>query len=167
MLNVLMYPNFDVPFEEFRDAVAVAAAKYLVGLAEPNAQPSAAELARFIGELKIPDLYGTGVHARQRTHLVEFDRQHDRSNTGPDTVRGDADADEVIDAVYVGLFGTGRRGRSSIKIQDLHRRGSLRGWLRAIILHAAVDVHRSQGRSFDGRLVESGDEFLQHLGRRN
>jgi len=51
------YPNFKVPFAEFRAAVAAAAAKYLIGFADSNAQPSRDELRRFIGELKVADLY--------------------------------------------------------------------------------------------------------------
>jgi len=162
-------PNFDVPFEEFRDAVAVAAAKYLVGLAEPGAQPSSAELERFIGELKIPDLYLGLACMRGNEHAWwEFDRQH-RSFIERWTrhlVRSDADADEVIDAVYVELFGTRVvDGVRQSKFRTYTGRGSLRGWLRAIILHAAVDVHRAPKVevSMDD-WSESGDEFpLQHV----
>jgi RNA polymerase sigma-70 factor (ECF subfamily) len=158
-----------VPFEEFRDAVAGAAAKYLIGLAEPGAQPSPAELERFIGELKIPDLYLGLACMRGNEHAWwEFDRQH-RSFIERWTrhlVRSDADADEVIDAVYVELFGTRLvDGVRQSKFRTYTGRGSLRGWLRAIILHAAVDVHRAPKVevSMDD-WSESGDEFpLQHV----
>jgi len=158
-----------VPFEEFRDAVAGAAAKYLIGLAEPGAQPSPAELERFIGELKIPDLYLGLACMRGNEHAWwEFDRQH-RSFIERWTrhlLRGDADADEVIDAVYVELFGTRVvDGVRQSKFRTYTGRGSLRGWLRAIILHAAVDVHRAPKVevSMDD-WSESGDEFpLQHV----
>jgi len=141
------YPNFDVPFVEFRDAVATAARKYLVGLAEQEGTPTAAELKRFIGELKVLDLYLGLACLRGDEHAWwEFDRQH-RSFIERWTrhlVRTDADADEVIDAVYVELFGTKVvDGVRQSKFRTYTGRGSLRGWLRAIILHAAVDLHRA------------------------
>lgn len=163
------YPNFDVPFDEFRAAVAGAAAKYLVGLAQPNAQPRVDELHRFIGELKILDLYLGMACMRGDEHAWwEFDRQH-RSFIERWTrhlVRSDADADEVIDAVYVELFGTKVvDGVRQSKFRTYTGRGSLRGWLRAIILHAAVDLHRAPKVevSIDD-WPESGDEFpSQHV----
>lgn len=163
------YPNFDVPFDEFRAAVAGAAAKYLIGLAEPGAQPTADELRRFIGELKILDLYLGLACMRGNEHAWwEFDRQH-RSFIERWTrhlVRSDADADEVIDAVYVELFGTKVvAGVRQSKFRTYTGRGSLRGWLRAIILHAAVDLHRAPKVevSMDD-WSESGDEFpSQHV----
>jgi hypothetical protein len=68
---VQSYPNFDVPFAGFRDAVAGAAAKYLIGIAAQKTPPSPDELKRFICELKILDLYlGLACGARQRARLV-------------------------------------------------------------------------------------------------
>jgi len=163
------YPNFDVPFDEFRAAVAGAAAKYLIGLAEPNTQPSPEELGRFIGELKVLDLYLGLACMRGNEHAWwEFDRQH-RSFIERWTrhlVRSDADADEVIDAVYVELFGTKVvDGVRQSKFRTYTGRGSLRGWLRAIILHASVDVHRAPKVevSIDD-WAEGGDEFpVRHV----
>ena len=165
----LLYPNFSVPFSEFRDAVAAAAAKYLIGFAEPNVQPSPDELRRFIGELKVADLYlGLACMRGDEQAWWEFDRQH-RSFIERWTrhlVRSDADADEVIDAVYVELFGTKIvDGVRQSKFRTYTGRGSLRGWLRAIILHAAVDLHRAP--KFEIPMEdwsESGDELsIRHI----
>ena len=141
------YPNFDVPFAEFRDAIATAAAKYLGGASEPKQSPSPQDLERFIGDLKSLDLYlGLACMRGDEQAWWEFDRQH-RSFIERWTrhlVRSDADADEVIDAVYVELFGTKVvDGVRQSKFRTYTGRGSLRGWLRAIILHAAVDLHRA------------------------
>jgi RNA polymerase sigma-70 factor len=141
------YPNFDVPFADFRDAVATAARKYLVAVAEQTASPSPQDLSRFIGDLKSPDLFlGLACMRGDEQAWWEFDRQH-RSFIERWTrhlVRSDADADEVIDAVYVELFGTRVvEGVRQSKFRTYTGRGSLRGWLRAIILHAAVDLHRA------------------------
>lgn len=163
------YPNFDVPFAEFREAVAGAAAKYLVGVSEPHSRRSADELRRFVGELKILDLYLGLACMRGNEHAWwEFDRQH-RSFIERWTrhlVRSDADADEVIDAVYVELFGTRVvDGVRQSKFKTYTGRGSLRGWLRAIILHAAVDLHRVPKLEVSLEdWSESGDEFpLRHV----
>ena len=163
------YPNFNVPFAEFRDAVAAAAAKYLIGFAEPNVQPSPDELRRFIAELKVADLYlGLACMRGDEQAWWEFDRQH-RSFIERWTrhlVRSDADSDEVIDAVYVELFGTKIvDGVRQSKFRTYTGRGSLRGWLRAIILHAAVDLHRAP--KFEIPMEdwsESGDESsVRHI----
>ncbi|HEU5237914.1 MAG TPA: hypothetical protein VFU37_12325 [Pyrinomonadaceae bacterium] len=163
------YPNFSVPFAEFRDAVAAAAAKYLIGFAEPKVQPSPDELRRFIGELKVADLYlGLACMRGDEQAWWEFDRQH-RSFIERWTrhlVRSDADSDEVIDAVYVELFGTKIvDGVRQSKFRTYTGRGSLRGWLRAIILHAAVDLHRAP--KFEIPMEdssESGDESsIRHI----
>jgi RNA polymerase sigma factor (sigma-70 family) len=48
-----------------------------------------------------------------------------------------------MDAVYVELFGTKvTDGIRQSKFRTYTGRGSLRGWLRTIILHAAIDLHR-------------------------
>lgn len=141
------YPNFDVPFADFREAIATAARKYLVAVAEQTAPPSTQDLSRFIGDLKSLDLYmGLACMRGDEQAWWEFDRQH-RSFIERWTrhlVRSDADADDVIDAVYVELFGTKVvDGVRQSKFRTYTGRGSLRGWLRAIILHAAVDLHRA------------------------
>jgi len=141
------YPNFDVPFTEFRDAVATAATKYLIGVAQQNGTPSSEDLKRFINELKVPDLYlGLACMRGDEQAWWEFDRQHRAfiERWTRHLVRSDADADEVIDAVYVELFGTRVvDGVRQSKFRTYTGRGSLRGWLRAIILHASVDLHRA------------------------
>lgn len=158
------YPDFEVPFTDFRNAIGGAAAKYLGGLGEKKATPTVAELTRFIGDLKVLDLYLGLACMRGDEHAWwEFDRQH-RSFIERWTrhlVRGDADADEVIDAVYVELFGTKVvAGERQSKFRTYTGRGSLRGWLRTIILHAAVDLHRAPKVEIPMEdWSESGDEF--------
>ncbi len=159
------YPNFDVPFAEFRDAIATAARKYLVAVAGQTAPPSTQDLSRFIGDLKSPDLFlGLACMRGDEQAWWEFDRQH-RSFIERWTrhlVRSDADADEVIDAVYVELFGTKVvDGVRQSKFRTYTGRGSLRGWLRAIILHAAVDLHRAAKIEIPVDEWSEGGEELQ------
>jgi RNA polymerase sigma-70 factor len=138
------YPTFEVPFSEFREAVANAALKYLM---KRETSPSRSELKRFIGELQAADLYlGLACLRGDEQAWWEFDRLHRGFIEGwtRHLVRSDTDADEVMDAVYVELFGT--KVNDSIrqsKFRTYTGRGTLRGWLSTIILHAAVDLHRA------------------------
>jgi RNA polymerase sigma-70 factor (ECF subfamily) len=143
---VRVYPTFEVPFSEFREAIANAALKYLAP-AKCETGPSRNELKSFIGELQAADLYlGLACLRGDEQAWWEFDRQHRAfiERWSRHLVRGDADADEVMDAVYVELFGT--KVTDSIrqsKFRTYTGRGTVRGWLRTIILHAAVDLHRA------------------------
>ncbi len=141
------YPDFAVPLTEFQGAVANTAAKYLIQLPERSTAPAEKELRHFIGELQAEDLYLALACTRgDESAWWEFDRQH-RSFIERWTrklMRIDTGADEVIDAVYVELFGTKVVGgvRQS-KLRTYSGRGSLRGWLRTIVLHAVIDMCRA------------------------
>jgi RNA polymerase sigma-70 factor len=139
------YPTFEVPFSEFHEAIANAALKYLAP-AKPETGPSRNELKSFIGALQAADLYlGLACLRGDEQAWWEFDRQHRAfiERWTRHVMHGDADADEVMDAVYIELFGT--KVTDSIrqsKFRTYTGRGTLRGWLRTIILHAAIDLHR-------------------------
>jgi RNA polymerase sigma factor (sigma-70 family) len=56
----------------------------------------------------------------------------------------EVDAQEVIDSVYVELYGTRVvDGERVSKFGTYSGRGSLRGWLRTVIWHSLVDLHRA------------------------
>ena len=140
------YPDFTVPFEVFRDAVTATAHKHLIEYPGGDAQPSLEDLKRFVGELKLDDLYlGLGCLRGDESAWWEFDRQH-RSfieRLTRQLVKSDTDADEVIDTISVELFGTKVvDGIRQSKLRTYTGRGTLRGWLRVIIMHAATDLHR-------------------------
>lgn len=140
------YPNFHVPFGEFRDAIANAALKYLA-LAKHKTGPSQIDLKRFVTELQAADLYlGLACLRGDEQAWWEFDRQHRGfiESWTRRLVRGGGDADEVMDVVYVELFGT--KVTDSLrqsKFRTYTGRGTLRGWLRTIVLHVAVDMYRA------------------------
>jgi RNA polymerase sigma-70 factor len=157
------HPDFDLSAADFREGVSRAINKYLVGPAKENAAPSTHDVRRFIGELQVHDLYLALACARgNEPAWWEFDRKH-RSfieSWARHLARGGTDADEAIDAVYVELFGTKSVGgvRQS-KFRTYTGRGTLRGWLRTVILHAVVDLYR--GRQSEISLDDwsaSGDE---------
>ena len=103
------HSDFGLSPADFRDAVIGAINKYLIGFTNGSVMPSTHEISRFIGELQDRDLYLALACARGNEQAWwEFDRQY-RSfieRWARHLVRGGTDADEVIDSVYVELFGT-------------------------------------------------------------
>jgi RNA polymerase sigma-70 factor len=157
------YSDFGLSPADFREAVIAAVNKYLIGFSERSAMPSTHEIRRFIRELQDRDLYLALACARGNEHAWwEFDRQY-RSfieRCARHLVRRGTDADEVIDSVYVELFGTKiLAGVRQSKFRTYTGRGTLRGWLRTVILHTVVDLYR--GRKAEIPLEDwsrSGDE---------
>jgi DNA-directed RNA polymerase specialized sigma24 family protein len=71
----------------------------------------------------------------------------------------DIDAQEVIDCVYVELYGTRVvDGARVSKFATYSGRGSMRGWLRTVIWHSLVDLHRA------GHDEVSLDEMTENVG---
>jgi DNA-directed RNA polymerase specialized sigma24 family protein len=71
----------------------------------------------------------------------------------------ETDASEVIDSVYVELYGTRVvDGERVSKFATYSGRGSMRGWLRTVIWHALVDLHRA------GHDEVSLDEMTETIG---
>ena len=69
------------------------------------------------------------------------------------------DADEVVDWVYGELYGTRVvDGERVSKFSTYGGRGSMRGWLRTVIWHSIVDMHRT------GHDEVSLDEMAETIG---
>jgi RNA polymerase sigma-70 factor len=163
------YSDFGLSPADFREAVIGAANKYLIGFSERSAMPSTHEIRRFIGELQNRDLYLALACARGNERAWwEFDRQY-RSfmeRCARHLVRSGTDADEVIDAVYVELFGTKiSAGVRQSKFRTYTGRGTLRGWLRTVILHTAVDLYRGRKAEIPLEDLTSGDETREAQAR--
>ncbi len=166
-----VYSEFDLSREEFKKAVIGAVDKYLVGFAKAGEIPTAQEIRKFISELQDLDLYLTLACARgDEQAWWQFDRQY-RSfieRLAHQLVGRGMDANEVIDSVYVDLYGTKEvDGVRQSKFRTYTGRGTLRGWLRTVISHVAVDLYR--GRQDEIPLEEwsnSGDEMPEGQGWR-
>ncbi|MCM3904177.1 MAG: sigma-70 family RNA polymerase sigma factor [Pyrinomonadaceae bacterium] len=141
-----VYPEFCLSESDFRAALVRAVDKYMLGFAARGERPSTGEIRQFIGALKELDLYLTLACAcGNEPAWWQFDRQY-RSfieRVARHLAGSGTDADEVIESVYVDLFGTRVEGgvRQS-KFRTYTGRGSLRGWLRTIIWHTVVDLYR-------------------------
>jgi len=159
------HSDFGLTPDHFSEAVGRAVRKYLMSL---RVTPSTDDIGRFIGELQQRDLYLALACARGNEQAWwEFDRQY-RSfieRWARHLVRSGSDADEIIDFVYVELLGTRIvSGVRQSKFRTYTGRGTLRGWLRTVMLHAVVDLYR--GRKDEVSLEEwsgSGEEARELL----
>jgi RNA polymerase sigma-70 factor len=141
------HSDFELSLADFRAGVIRAIKKYLVA-ASPQTTPSVQDVRRFIHELQAQDLFlALACEQGNEPAWWEFDRKHRAfiESWTRHLARGGTDADEAIDAVYVELFGTRTVGgvRQS-KFRTYTGRGTLRGWLRTVILHAVVDLYRGR-----------------------
>ena len=152
-------PNFGVDRDCFAGSVKATAEKFA---AAGSSSPTGAEIEEFIKSLQADDLFLAIACANGNERAWwEFDQQH-RSymeRVARHLAKTDVDAQEVIDAVYVELYGTRVvDGERLSKFATYSGRGSLRGWLRTVIWHSIVDLHRA------GHDEVSLDEMTETVG---
>jgi RNA polymerase sigma-70 factor len=140
-------PNYGVSQEDWRTALRGAVEKYLVDQQNGNS-PSASEVRDFLNELQTQDLYLAMACARGNEHAWwEFDQSYRRyiERIARHLASVELDAEEVIDSVYVELYGTRIVEDTRLsKFATYTGRGSLRGWLRTVVWHAVIDLHRAR-----------------------
>lgn len=140
-------PNYNISPAAFHQAIRAAIDKYLVD-EETGSVPVAEEVRQFIGELQLTDLYLALACAQGNEHAWwEFDQGYRRyiERVARHLATAETDAEEVIDSVYVELYGTRvvNDVRQS-KFATYTGRGTLRGWLRTVVWHAVIDMHRAR-----------------------
>ncbi len=138
-------PNFGDLGDCFKTSLTKTVGKYL----ENNSfeKPTAEEAREFLRQIQADDLHLALACANGNERAWwEFDQQH-RSyleRVARHLARTDIDAQEVVDTVYVELYGTRMvDGERVSKFATYSGRGSLRGWLRTVIWHSLVDLHRA------------------------
>lgn len=140
-------PNYDISTEEFTAAIRTAINKYLVDDNNGNA-PAPEAIRQFLTELQVSDLYLALACARGNEHAWwEFDHSYRRyiERIARHLSSIETDAEEVIDSVYVELYGT--RVVEDVRLSKFATytgRGTLRGWLRTVVWHAVIDMHRAR-----------------------
>lgn len=138
-------PNFGVEFETFEKTLERAARKYL--FVEGSPTPTNEEIRQFLNDLQAHDLFmALGCAAGNERAWWEFDQQHRGylERVARHLASSDVNADEVVDTVYVELYGTRIvDGVRMSKFATYTGRGSIRGWLRTVVWHALVDLHRA------------------------
>ena len=141
-----VYPEFCLSESDFKEALIRSVDKYMLDSSTRGETPSTEEIRQFVRALQDVDLYLALACARgNEPAWWQFDRQY-RSfieRVARHLAGNRTDSDEVIESVYVDLFGTRLEGdvRQS-KFRTYTGRGSLRGWLRTIIWHTVVDLYR-------------------------
>jgi RNA polymerase sigma-70 factor (ECF subfamily) len=155
-------PSFNVSRDDFAASVAGALEKYSDCFG-PGRRTPVRKVRQFIKELQHADLYLALACARgNESAWWEFDRRHrsfvERLARHLLTTR--ADADEIIDHIYAELFGTKIvDGVRQSKFRTYTGRGTLQGWLRAVVSHAVIDFHRRRQDEISlDKFEETGEE---------
>lgn len=137
-------PNFGVSYESFKESLQKTVRKYLI----PNSPNiTATEINTFLREIQADDLFLALACANGNERAWwEFDQNHRAylERIARHLASSDANAQEVVDTVYVELYGTRViDGERVSKFSTFSGRGSLRGWLRTVVWHSLVDLHRT------------------------
>lgn len=138
-------PNFGISEETFRNSLHRTVNKYL--FSNQSADFTADEIRSFLREIQTEDLFlALACAAGNERAWWEFDHNHRAylERVARHLASSDADAQDVVDTVYVELYGTRVvDGERVSKFATYSGRGSIRGWLRTVIWHALVDLHRA------------------------
>ncbi len=152
-------PNFGVSEDCLSRSLSRSAEKYLNASTE---RVGPAELNAFFDQIQADDLFLALACANGNERAWwEFDQQHRgyMERVARHLAKTEVDAQEVIDSVYVELYGTRVvDGERVSKFATYSGRGSIRGWLRTVIWHSLVDLHRA------GHDEVSLDEMTETVG---
>lgn len=151
-------PNFGVSADVFRASMGKTVDKFLLS----TGPATAAEICDVIGQIQAEELFmAIACAAGNERAWWEFDQQHRAylERVARHLAKTEADAQEVIDTVYVELYGTRVvDGERVSKFSTYSGRGSLRGWLRTVVWHSLVDLHRASHEEV------SLDEITENIG---
>jgi RNA polymerase sigma-70 factor len=158
-------PNFDVSANCFKSSLQKTVQKFCqIGFSKP---PTVEEVKDFLSQIQSEDLFLALACANGNERAWwEFDQQHRAfiERIARHLARTDIDAQEVVDTVYIELYGTRVvDGERVSKFATYSGRGSLRGWLRTVIWHSVVDLHRASHDeiSLDELNETVGESFVQ------
>lgn len=158
-------PNFGLTLEIFQESLRRTVCKYLYG--NTDKKPTDEEIIEFLHQIQADDLFLALACANGNERAWwEFDQQHRAylERVARHLASTDIDAREVVDMVYVELYGTKIvDGARVSKFATYSGRGSLRGWLRTVIWHSLVDLHRASHNEVSlDEMTENVGEGLVH-----
>jgi RNA polymerase sigma-70 factor (ECF subfamily) len=138
-------PNFGITSEHLKDSLCRTVRRFLQN--SQAEKPSITEIKDFLRQIQADDLFlAMACACGNERAWWEFDQQHRAylERVARHLARTDIDAQEVVDSVYVELYGTRVvDGARVSKFATYSGRGSIRGWLRTVIWHSLVDLHRA------------------------
>ena len=153
-------PNFGVQADCFKESLQRTVRKYLFSNA--SIPLSVKEVKTFLREIQANDLFMALACANgNERSWWEFDQHHRvyLERIARHLASSEANAQEVVDTVYVELYGTRViDGARVSKFSTYSGRGSLRGWLRTVVWHSLVDLHRTSHDEV------SLDEMTENIG---
>ncbi|MEO6333955.1 MAG: hypothetical protein ABIO91_03150 [Pyrinomonadaceae bacterium] len=137
-------PNFAVTVERFKASLNKSLLRFAAASPTPATRQ---ETLEFLSLIQADDLFIALACADGNERAWwEFDQQYRGylERLARHLAKTDMDAQEVIDCVYGELYGTRFvDGERASKFATYSGRGSLRGWLRTVIWHTLVDLHRA------------------------
>lgn len=138
-------PNFEVTSEAFAKSVGDTLIRFRD--AASDTPPTDDDGRAVLEKLHVDDLFlALACASGNERAWWEFDQQY-RSyieSIAKYLSKTDVDAYDVTDIVYTELYGTRVvDGARVSKFATYSGRGSLRGWLRTVIWHSLVDLHRT------------------------
>ena len=150
--------KFDLTPQVFAGILVEVAAKYLPGSASP------AEIADFLRHLRLQELAlarGCALGNEQAWEVFLTRYREKLYNAAHAVAPGDANARELADSLYAELYGTrSADGKRVSKLNSFTGRGSLEGWLRAVLAQEHVNRFRRQHRLVSmEEQVEAGVQF--------
>ncbi len=158
-------PNFGVSLEWFRESLHRTVRKYLFsGSTNPL---TVSDVQNFLRELQADDLYlALACSSGNERAWWEFDQNHRAylERVARHLASSETNAQDVVDTVYVELYGTRViDGARVSKFSTYSGRGSLRGWLRTVVWHSLVDLHRTSHDevSLDEMTENVGEGYAQ------
>jgi len=138
--------------------VQLALGKYLF---RENAEPQPAEIKLFIDELRADDLClviacEKGDEAAWEFLVAKFDGTV--KSAARNISNSSEEADDLASSIWAELYGLRQdaQGNKKSKLAYYSGRGSLAGWLRAVVSQLAIDQFRKQSKFVQ---VEEGREF--------
>lgn len=153
-------PNFGVTLGRFQASLLKTAEKCMVVASSELFSES--DLSEFLQQIQADDLFLAMACANGNERAWwEFDENQRAymQRVARHLAKTEMDADEVVDWVYGELYGTRVvNGERMSKFAAYGGRGSLRGWLRTVIWHSIVDMHRASHDEI------SLDEMTENVG---
>jgi RNA polymerase sigma-70 factor len=153
-------PNYGVHPECFKESLHRTVRKYL--FSGNSNSLTVNDVKEFLNEIQCDDLFLVLACSNGNERAWwEFDQQHRAylERVARHLASSETNAQDVVDTVYVELYGTRViDGARVSKFSTYSGRGSLRGWLRTVVWHSLVDLHRMSHEEV------SLDEMTENVG---
>jgi RNA polymerase sigma-70 factor, ECF subfamily len=139
--------RYSVSQESFALALHASAEKYLF---KTSPSISDKDVRQFLEQLNTEDLYfaiacASGDEAAWNDFMGEY--RSFLEGVARKLISNETAAEEIVEVAFAELYGLrGNEGRRASKFASYSGRGSLKGWLRAVLFQISIDHHRRHNR---------------------